>query len=92
MSEPTVQGIGGPVFFRRDVGGFWDRLVAAVLVPLLFGAWIFAVLGGIGGAVAALGWSLLYTAIGRAMSGRKVPRSILAVINRYAIFGGMVQC
>jgi hypothetical protein len=50
-------GIGGPVFFRRDVGGFCDRLVAAVLVPLVFGMWIFAVLGAIGGAVAALGWS-----------------------------------
>ncbi len=73
MSEPTVQGIGGPVFFRRDVGGFWDRLVAAVLVPLVFGMWIFAVLGVIGGAVAALGCSLSCAALRKALTARKVP-------------------
>jgi hypothetical protein len=65
-------GIGGPVIFRRDIAGFWDRLVAAILVPLAYGAWILAGLGVIAGAVAAAGWSLLGSVIRRAMSRRGV--------------------
>ena len=58
-------GIGGPIIYRRDVAGFWDRLVEAVLVPLLYGAWIFVALGAIVGAAAAVGWWLLFAAIHR---------------------------
>lgn len=67
-------GIGGPVIFNRGVGGFWDRLVEAVLVPLAFGMWILAGIGVIAGAVAAAGWSLLCAAIRRAMSRRDISR------------------
>jgi hypothetical protein len=67
-------GIGGPVIYRRDVGGFWDRLVEAILVPLVFGAWFLAGLGVIAGAVAAAGWALLCAAILRVTKRRDASR------------------
>jgi hypothetical protein len=55
--------IGGPVIYGRGTGGFYDRLVAAVLIPLLYGAWIFVGLGAIVGGAAALCWWLLSVAM-----------------------------
>ena len=46
--------IGGPVIYARGIEGFYDRLVHAVLIPLLYGAWIFVGLGVIVGGAMAL--------------------------------------